>query len=67
MNADPKPLFGGVTAEIIPEETAISITSVTFAEATSNPCQNVKVIVETNINIENIITPVTASGIEAHL
>lgn len=63
--ADPKPSLGSVTAEIINQSEAISITSVTFAQASSNPCQNVKVVVETNVDIENIITPVSASGIES--
>lgn len=62
---EPKPLIGSVTADIVNESEAISITSVSFAEATTNPCQNVKVIVETNIDIENIITPVSASAIES--
>lgn len=62
---EPKPLLGSVTSDIVNESEAISITSVSFAEATTNPCQNVKVIVETNIDIENIITPVSASAIES--
>lgn len=61
--ADQKPLLGSVTAEIINQSEAISITSVTFAEATTNPCQNVKVVVETNVDIENIITPVSGTAI----
>lgn len=59
----PLTLNSDVTAEIINADEAISITSVSFAEATTNPCQNVKVIVETNIDIENIITPVSATAI----
>lgn len=56
--ADPKPLLGSVTAEIINESEAISITSVTFAQASSNPCQNVSVSVETNVLATKIINPV---------
>jgi hypothetical protein len=56
-------LVANVDFELVVNTTTISITSVSFAEATTNPCQNVKVIVETNIDIENIITPVNASAI----
>lgn len=56
--ADPKPLLGSVTADIVNESEAISITSVTFAQASSNPCQNVSVSVETNVLATKIISPV---------
>lgn len=58
-------LVANVDFELVVNTTTISITSVSFAEATTNPCQNVKVIIETNIDIENIITPVSASAIES--
>lgn len=61
--ADPKPLLRSVTAEIVNQSEAISITSVTFAEASTNQCQNVKVIVVTNVDMDKIISPVSATAI----
>lgn len=60
-NSHPVLVLGSVTAEIINESEAINITSVNFAQASSNPCQNVSVEVETNILATKIISPVAVN------
>lgn len=39
------------------------IDSIAFSQVDTNPCQNVKVTIETSVNIKNVSSPVTASNV----
>ncbi len=63
MNTNPKPPINSVTAEIFAEDPAINIINTNFQQATNNACQNVKIVVQTNINIKNVISPIISNNI----